>query len=481
MDFLSTLITSILDWYSANMGYGTITLLMAIESTFIPLPSELVLPPVSWQATLAFVPGKLNIFLIILVASLGCVLGALVNYTLSFYLGRKIIYSLVETKVAKIFFLNREKLEKAEAYFCENGNTSTFIGRLVPVIRHLISIPAGLAKMNLKKFIVYTFLGSLLWNTILSFLGYFLGQNQDLIMQYLHEISYGAIAAAAIFIVYLIFKNKKKKKMNAFITENNIKKQFGIIGYPLTTSFSRNFFNEKFKKENINAQYDLFPLDKIDLFSSLIKEKSFAGMNVTIPYKQAVMPLLDELDETAREIGAVNVIQFQGENCLQKTKGFNSDAIGFENSLLPLLMPHHNRALILGTGGASKAVAYILRRNNIPYTLVSRTKAEGQYTYEELTPEIIAENTLIINTTPLGMYPADACADIPYEYITDKHLLYDLIYNPEKTLFLQKGEAQGATIKNGMEMLHGQARAAWKIWNESLPNPSDTSTLLSDR
>jgi shikimate dehydrogenase len=461
MDFLSNLITAILDWYAANMGYGTITLLMAIESTFVPLPSELVLPPVAWQATLGLVPGHLNLFLIILVSSLGCVLGALVNYSLSYFLGRKIIYGLVETKVAKIFFLNREKLEKAEAYFCENGNTSTFIGRLVPVIRHLISIPAGLAKMNLKKFVIYTFLGSLLWNTVLSFLGYFLGQNQELIMQYIHELSYVAIAAGVLFVIYVIWKKKRAKA-----AKENVERVFGIIGFPLTASFSRNFFNQKFEKEGISARYDLCPLENIEDFSALITQQSFAGMNVTIPHKQAVMKYLDELDETAKEIGAVNVLQFRKENGEQKIKGFNSDAIGFENSLLPLLKPHHTKALVLGTGGASKAVTYVLRKNNIPYTLVSRTKIDGQYTYDELNPEIIAGNTLIINTTPLGMYPVDSCPDIPYDALTTNHLLYDLVYNPEKTVFLERGEEQGAAIKNGMEMLHGQAIAAWEIWNQ---------------
>ena len=242
-------------------------------------------------------------------------------------------------------------------------------------------------------------------------------------------------------------------------------KQFGIIGFPLSSSFSRNHFNEKFEAEKIDAQYDLFPLENIELFPSLITDKSFSGMNVTIPYKQAVMKYLDGLDETASEIGAVNVIQFKRENGKQKTKGYNTDAIGFENSLLPLLQPHHNKALVLGTGGASKAVAYILKKNNIPFTFVSRSKKEGQYTYEELTQEIIENTPIIINTTPLGMYPVDSCPDIPYEYISKQHLLYDLVYNPAKTVFLAKGEKQGAAIKNGLDMLYGQAKAAWDIWN----------------
>lgn len=242
-------------------------------------------------------------------------------------------------------------------------------------------------------------------------------------------------------------------------------KQFGIIGFPLSSSFSRNHFNEKFEKENIDARYDLFPIEKIEMFPKLIAQTQFSGMNVTIPYKQAVMQYLDGLDETASEIGAVNVIQFKQQNGVVKTKGYNTDAIGFEDSLLPLLKPRHNKALVLGTGGASKAVAYVLKKNNIPFTFVSRTKKEGQYSYDELSGSIIEENPIIINTTPLGMYPVDSCADIPYQFLGEKHLLYDLVYNPAKTLFLAKGEKQGATIKNGLDMLYGQAKAAWTIWN----------------
>jgi len=202
--------SSIIDWYMSNMNYFTITILMAIESTFIPLPSELVLPPAAWLAS----QGEMNLFLIILFATIGCVIGALINYTLSFYLGRVIIYGLADSKYAKFFFINRAKLEHAENYFIENGNTSTFIGRLIPGIRHLISIPAGLAKMNLKKFIAYTFIGSALWNTILSLLGFYFGKNQELFMSYFQELKYVFLALGLIFVLYLVFvkgrKNKKK-------------------------------------------------------------------------------------------------------------------------------------------------------------------------------------------------------------------------------------------------------------------------------
>lgn len=201
--------STLIDWYMSNMNYFTIFVLMAIESTFIPLPSELVLPPAAWLAA----QGELNFYLIVLFSSLGCVTGALINYTLSFYLGRAIIYGLADSKYARIFFINRAKLEKAENYFIENGNTSTFIGRLIPGIRHLISIPAGLAKMNIKKFIFYTLAGSAIWNTILSLLGYFFGKNQDMVMRYFHELKWVALGLGVIFVLYLIFvKGKKKRK-----------------------------------------------------------------------------------------------------------------------------------------------------------------------------------------------------------------------------------------------------------------------------
>ena len=200
--------STVIDWYMSNMNYFTIYLLMTIESTFIPLPSELVLPPAAWLAS----QGELNMFLIVLFATLGCITGALINYTLSYYLGRAIIYGLADSKYAKIFFINRVKLEKAEKYFIDNGNTSTFIGRLVPGIRHLISIPAGLAKMDLKKFILYTFVGSALWNTILSLLGYFFGKNQEVLMKYFNEFKWFAVGLGVLFVLYLIFIKGKKKK-----------------------------------------------------------------------------------------------------------------------------------------------------------------------------------------------------------------------------------------------------------------------------
>ena len=242
-------------------------------------------------------------------------------------------------------------------------------------------------------------------------------------------------------------------------------KQFGIIGFPLSSSFSMKHFNEKFDQERIDAQYGIFPIENIELFPNLIRNTQFSGMNVTIPYKQQVIPYLDELDDTAQKIGAVNVIKFDYSLGKVKTKGYNSDAIGFELSLLPLLKTHHTKALILGTGGASKAVAYVLTKNNIDFAFVSRTKTSANLCYKDLTKALMEQYLLIINCTPLGMYPVDEYPDIPYEFIGKHHLLYDLIYNPPKTLFLAKGEAKGADIKNGLDMLLAQAKGAWEVWN----------------
>ena len=243
-------------------------------------------------------------------------------------------------------------------------------------------------------------------------------------------------------------------------------KQFGLIGYPLGHSFSKKFFTEKFERENIDAQYDLFELKHITDFSILIETKDLAGLNVTIPYKQKVIEFLDELDETAAEIRAVNVVKFIHSNDNIILKGYNSDAIGFENSLKPHLKSYHTHALILGTGGASKAVDYVLKKNGIETTFVSRTKGLNNLTYNELSKDVLDKNLLIINTSPVGTYPhSDECPEIPYEFITERHFLYDLVYNPAETLFLKRGKKHGAQGINGEAMLVGQAQAAWEIWN----------------
>lgn len=245
-------------------------------------------------------------------------------------------------------------------------------------------------------------------------------------------------------------------------------RQFGLIGFPVIQSFSKQFFTEKFRCEAIDAQYELYPVEDISEFPALAQANQFDGLNVTIPHKQAVMQYLDELDETAAEIGAVNVIRFIRKNDTVKLKGFNTDAIGFENSISPFLKDIHQKALILGTGGASKAIDYVLRKRGLQTTFVSRNSREGQLSYGELTPEMMAEYLVIVNCTPLGMFPnVDDCPAIPYEAIRNNHLLYDVIYKPETTLFLQKGKEKGATIINGLEMLWGQALASWEIWNDT--------------
>ena len=244
--------------------------------------------------------------------------------------------------------------------------------------------------------------------------------------------------------------------------------KYGLIGYPLGHSFSRGYFNEKFKAEQIDAEYVNFELPSIDLFETVIKDNpNLCGLNVTIPYKQQVIPHLDELDKDAERIGAVNVVKIHR---LPKGKvklvGYNSDIIGFTQSIEPLLQPTHRKALILGTGGASRAVLRGLEKLGIEARFVSREKKnEETMTYAELTPEVMQEYTVIVNTTPLGMYPkVDACPDIPYRCLTENHLLYDLLYNPDETLFMKRGKEQGAVVKNGLEMLLLQAFAAWEIW-----------------
>ncbi len=240
---------------------------------------------------------------------------------------------------------------------------------------------------------------------------------------------------------------------------------YGLIGYPLGHSFSRKFFTEKFEKEGIDAQYLNFEIPSIEDFPNIIQSHpNLRGLNVTIPYKQQVMQYLDEISPEAKAIGAVNVIKIAP---LWKLGGYNSDVIGFVNSIRPLLKPHHRKALILGTGGASKAIHYGLREKLGMDTLfVSRTGREGIITYDDVTAEVLKEYTIIVNCSPVGMYPhVDECPTLPYEAMTERHLLYDLVYNPEETLFMKKGATYGATVKNGLEMLHLQALAAWEIWN----------------
>lgn len=246
---------------------------------------------------------------------------------------------------------------------------------------------------------------------------------------------------------------------------------FGLIGYPLGHSFSRGYFNDKFAAENINAEYVNFEIPAIhDIIGVVENNRDLVGLNVTIPYKKQVIPYLDHLDRDAEAIGAVNVIKIDRNvgkdgRGIELT-GYNSDMVGFRNSIAPLITPERNKALVLGTGGASKAVSYGLRQLGVEPTYVSRTPRKGVLTYSDLTPEIMEQHKVIVNATPLGMYPnVDSCPDIPYEFITPGHLLYDVIYNPDVTTFMKKGAEHGAEVKNGLEMLLLQAFEAWRIWN----------------
>ncbi|RCS27452.1 shikimate dehydrogenase [Polaribacter sp. WD7] len=250
--------------------------------------------------------------------------------------------------------------------------------------------------------------------------------------------------------------------------EERKNKLFGLLGKNISYSFSKGYFKEKFEKLGLKKhKYVNFDIQTIDDFPKVIEKNDdyLKGMNVTIPYKEEVIQHLSKLDKTAKKIGAVNTIKFTKRGDL---KGYNTDVVGFENSITPFLKKHHKRALILGTGGASKAVAYALKNNDIKVKFVSRKPyKENMISYKDLTQEILKKYNVIVNCTPLGTFPEiEKCPDIPYQFITKKHLLYDLIYNPEATTFLKKGQQNGATIKNGYEMLQLQAEESWRIWNE---------------
>lgn len=244
-------------------------------------------------------------------------------------------------------------------------------------------------------------------------------------------------------------------------------KKYGLIGYPLGHSFSMGYFNEKFKNEAINAVYENFEIPDIQDITTLIgSNPDLAGFNVTIPYKEKVMDYLDYIAPEAAEIGAVNVVKVTHNGERAVLKGFNSDVVGFVNSIKPLLRPLHKKALVLGTGGASKAVEYGLRKLGLETIKVSRTEKDNTITYGQVTPELLSEYKVIVNCTPCGMAPHfDECPNLPYDSIDDSFLLYDLIYNPEETLFLRKGKEKDATVKNGLEMLLLQAEEGWNIWN----------------
>jgi shikimate dehydrogenase len=241
-------------------------------------------------------------------------------------------------------------------------------------------------------------------------------------------------------------------------------KNFGLLGKNIDYSFSRGYFKTKFENEKLNCSYDNFDLESIEDFESLkTSDIEITGLNVTIPYKQVVIPYLDAIDSEAQEIGAVNTIKIENG----KLTGYNTDHYGFENSLKPHLKSHHKKALILGTGGASKAVAFALKKLGVHFEYVSRTQSpDVKYNYETLAIEGIDKYQIIINCTPLGTFPdIHKSPEIPYENINSNYLLFDLIYNPEETLFLKQGNAKNATTLNGLEMLRLQAEKSWELWN----------------
>lgn len=243
-------------------------------------------------------------------------------------------------------------------------------------------------------------------------------------------------------------------------------RRFGLIGFPLTHSFSKKFFSNKFEREHIDdCEYENYPIEHISQLQDLIKNTpNLVGINVTIPYKKEVIPYLTQVSPIVQNIGACNCILLRNGARI----GFNTDVPGFKHSLEPYLQPHHQRAIVLGTGGASAAVVYVLAQLHIPFIVVSRKAGEGTISYEQLTEKMMHSHHLIINTTPLGTFPnITDCPPIPYSGITSKHHLYDLVYNPAETVFLQRGKSQGATVQNGMDMLIEQALESWRIWNEA--------------
>ena len=243
--------------------------------------------------------------------------------------------------------------------------------------------------------------------------------------------------------------------------------KYGLIGYPLGHSFSQSYFNEKFQNENIDALYENFEIPSIENFPEIIETNpNLRGLNVTIPYKEKVISYLDVISPEAREIGAVNVIKVERKGKSTYLTGYNSDVIGFTRSIEPLIEKYHKKALILGTGGASKAINYGLKSLGLETVFVSRYRKPDTICYEDITPKVIKEYNVIVNCTPLGRFPhTDECPNLPYEAMNTQTLLYDLIYNPDTTMFMQKGAEHGATVKNGLEMLLLQAFASWEFWH----------------
>lgn len=244
--------------------------------------------------------------------------------------------------------------------------------------------------------------------------------------------------------------------------------KYGLIGYPLGHSFSKSYFNEKFANESIDAEYINFEIPDIGTLPEILASNpELKGLNVTIPYKEKVISFLDTVSPEARSIGAVNVIKVEHKNGSAVLKGYNSDVIGFTKSIEPMLERIHKKALILGTGGASKAINYGLRSLGLETVFVSRYERPNTIQYDKITADVVQEYNVIVNCTPCGMYPhINECPQLPYEAMDSRTILYDLIYNPDQTLFMKKGAERGATVKNGLEMLLLQAFASWTFWNE---------------
>lgn len=243
--------------------------------------------------------------------------------------------------------------------------------------------------------------------------------------------------------------------------------KYGLIGFPLGHSFSRNYFNQKFTDEKIDATYENFEIATIDLLPEVLDSNpELRGLNVTIPYKEKVISFLDSISPEARAIGAVNVIKVSHEGNRTTLKGYNSDVIGFTRSIEPMLESFHKKALVLGTGGAAKAISFGLKSLGLEPVYVSRYERPGTTQYDKITPDVVREYNVIVNCTPCGMYPnVEQCPQLPYEALDSHNILYDLIYNPDETLFMKQGKAHGANVKNGIEMLLLQAFASWEFWN----------------
>lgn len=462
-----SLLQHILIWYEKNMTYPVIALLMALESSFLGIiPSELI---VSVAAYVALDNAtSLTFWGVVVSATVGSLFGGLINYCLAIFLGRKALYSLADSRLGHFFLLNSDKLITAEKWFVRYSKVSVCIGRLVPGVRQFISIPAGLSRMKLLPFMLYTVVGSSVWNTIIAALGYFLHGQQDLIKKYSYELSYLIVIILVLVLMFFLIKHLKNKKM-----QNKNAKIYGLIGYPLSYSMSKNFFTEKFEKEKIIARFELFETQDDDeltnFFAKIRSQTDFAlqGFNVTFPLKEKIIPFLDEIDPIATEIGAVNCVKIiKDENQNIYLKGYNTDTLGFEMAIKPYLEEKKINALICGTGGAGKAISAALRRLNVDFKFVSRTKTEKNITYSEVCEQIIADNLLIINATNLGFGKMEnQCVPLPYEFITPEHLLFDVIYNPAETLFLQKGRQRGTRTINGSQMFANQALESWEIWN----------------